>query len=110
MGNYRGGVTFFRQNNEIVSVETVAPQPIGSLNLYPNPASERLTLSYTGLQPGSGQVTIFAITGQAVITEQYVLNSQSGQLDMDLGKLLPGIYFVQLSQGNQVMTRKLVVQ
>lgn len=110
VGNYRGGLSFYQQNNNIFSsVSLIEPEQPASMVIYPNPANEGLTLSYDGLQPGSSTVTVFSIAGQAVMIENHNVAATKDQLQLNIQHLQPGMYFVQMRQGNTVLTRKLVV-
>ena len=60
-----------------------------ALELYPQPASDRLTLA--GL-PASGQLVIRNLAGQTVHLQQVT----SPQLVLDLAALQPGMYVVQI--------------
>ena len=75
-----------------------------ALELYPQPASDRLTLA--GL-PASGQLVIRNLAGQTVHLQQVT----SPQLVLDLAALQPGMYVVQILNraGAPLQARRMVV-
>ena len=75
-------------SNELTSKQIV---------LYPNPFTDYITVS----EPSdSMQLILFDQTGRLV-------ESDYEQLE-DLGNLLPGIYFLQISTGNSTSIQKVV--
>lgn len=87
----------------------------GSLNenemkfeIYPNPASDALTVLYTGNQSGDCKLEIVNAVGQTV-AEQAVDGAVSNlNLNNDIK---PGIYWIQLKQNQQVLhVQKLIIE
>jgi endonuclease I len=69
--------------------------------VYPNPASEYLMIS--GLE-GSSKVAIYTVLGQLVQTQDF-----EGEIKIDLD-LNVGIYTVQVTNGNESVTKKIIVK
>lgn len=70
----------------------------GSLKLYPNPASDYVTIS--GLKQKS-LLKIYALSGQMVLSQTYIPDSQ-----LDVGRLKSGIYLVQIDNVTFKLIRK----
>jgi len=69
-----------------------------SIQLYPNPASTSFKLSE--------EVTSVAVYN---VSGQRVLSFKSSLEDYDISSLNSGIYFVKIDNGNQVITKKLMI-
>ncbi len=87
--------------SETTGMTALAP---AALELYPQPASDRLTLA--GL-PASGQLVIRDLAGQTVHLQQVT----SPQVVLDLAALQPGMYVVQILNraGEPLHARRMVV-
>ena len=85
--------------NGIYDVET------GTLTLYPNPASTTVTLTVTGFD-GEVEVEIVDMNGKRVSA----LRTQNSELQIDLGQIATGAYFVRVTGEHQTAVRKLIVK
>jgi len=74
--------------------------------LYPNPASNQVSLSTTGYE-SIKMVTIFDAKGYLI---QSVDAGQSESLTINLERMSPGIYFVRTITDQQVNTDKLIIR
>jgi trimeric autotransporter adhesin len=72
-----------------VGVDNVQ-SPASSLNLYPNPASNQITINVAAVMDGT--ITITNIIGQKVLTQEYHCNS----VTIDVADLPKGIYIVKV--------------
>lgn len=81
---------------------TVAEQTIDGLNVYPNPANNVLNI-YANEKINS--VTILNTVGTIVYSNN-TMNMNGNQLD--ISSLKPGIYFVTISSGTGIVTKKIV--
>jgi photosystem II stability/assembly factor-like uncharacterized protein len=69
-------------------------QQMSSLNIYPNPATDQLTIELS--EPGSninGTITIFGMSGLALIQQQV----RDSRTEINISSLPKGVYFVKLS-------------
>lgn len=92
------------ENVVIVGIEEfVGIQQIG---IYPNPASESVTIQCEG-QNGLEQINVFDVNGRMVMSA-----SATGQIHrLDISNLQQGIYFVKVRTSDGYMTnKKLIVQ
>ena len=96
--------------NDRVGFSTIAGNGIydvenGTLTLYPNPASEVVTLTVTGFD-GEVNVEIVDMNGKRVSS----LRTQNSELQIDLGQIATGAYFVRVTGEHQTAVRKLIVK
>ena len=74
------------------------------LDIFPNPASETITISYNGQQPE--KVSLFDLSG-ALVMEYFP--AVGGNLSvMDISGVNSGFYFLKISFNNNTVTRKIV--
>lgn len=72
---------------------SIGEQNLTSLNVYPNPAHDVLTIE--GLQ-GNTMITIFDLNGRQLTQGQ----SQNSIENVDVSGLANGVYFIQIRSGN----------
>lgn len=82
-------------------------QAEGRVVLFPNPASDRLSITFPGMT-GEVVISIFDGAGRAVRTEQ--VNQAAGTLYMlDTDALANGTYIVDVQQGDERVAQQLLV-
>ncbi|MFB6307473.1 MAG: T9SS type A sorting domain-containing protein, partial [Flavobacteriales bacterium] len=79
---------------------------INNLNLYPNPAKDKLNIDLTDSTSDTYQLKIINNSGQIV----YSNNSFSSSDVVDISSYPPGLYFFEMVNGGDVYRRKIVVQ
>ena len=80
-----------------------------ALAAYPNPASGKVTVAFSGMESASGTVVIRNLLGERV--KEITVSGTSGKVTFDATDLNSGIYFYSLVvNGNAVATKKLVVR
>lgn len=78
-----------------------------SLSLYPNPAKNQVTLTYTGSQILKS-ATIIDVNGKVV--HQLDLSAFYQSKQIDLSELASGIYFIQVQGSSESTVKKLIIQ
>ena len=78
--------------------------------MFPNPASNLLTVEVPMENESDVQVTIMDPAGKLAVQQNRVLAKGDNQMTFDLNSLPNGVYFVQVRNGENTATRKLVVQ
>jgi len=73
--------------SESVGVEDLSNNEGDTMELYPNPAGEKITIKVTGY-PSSVQITLFDLLGSQVLQQEV-----SQDATINLAHLKPGIYF-----------------
>jgi blue copper oxidase len=77
----------------------------GSLSVFPNPASEELTISVSATNGAPLQVVVYNALGETVATETSTLSV----VKLNTRKWANGIYAVTVNYKGQTLTRKVVV-
>ena len=76
---------------------------IEGLNFYPNPVSNGKIYIISKLSLDK-EITIFDVLGKKVL--QTILNSR----ELNISALSPGVYIIQIKEGEATATRKLIVK
>lgn len=100
---------FFEISYEWVGVENTEVKTTEVL-AYPNPFSNKVSISLTLEEVSDTQIQIFDLTGKQVkslVSEK--LNAGTHQFDWDATGMSAGIYFYSLTVGNELLTKKLVL-
>lgn len=79
----------------------VSESQVEAVELYPNPTDGRLTIRACGMQ----QVSLFNALGQRILTLQLDADS----LTLDLSSYDSGVYLLQITTPNGIVSRRLVV-
>ncbi len=80
-----------------------------SFDVYPNPATESLTIKVTGENPSGARIEVISITGK-VVRSAGLLHSDN-QLNLDIASLQAGVYAVRLVSSNgSVISKKILKQ
>lgn len=75
-------------------------------NVYPNPSNGVFTIDYNGNSASPVNVTVVDVQGRVLIHNTYNTGSVNDQINMkDASK---GVYFVELSVGNEKITQKII--
>jgi hypothetical protein len=77
--------------------------------MYPNPANDHLTLEIPMESEQAVTATIFDLSGKIAQTQTRSLAKADNIMNFDLNLMPNGIYFVQVRNGENIHTRKLVV-
>jgi hypothetical protein len=80
-----------------------------SLDLYPNPAKEFVDISYRFALSGNAELTITDITGREIYSDVIISDGEEINRRINLKEINKGIYFVTVSQSEQKITRKLIL-
>ncbi len=79
-----------------------------ALKVYPNPAHHQLTVDYVLEISGTAQLRIIDMAGKTI--QELPLSVNVDELQFDVSDLVPGMYFVQLMNGDELVTEKFVKQ
>lgn len=93
VGVFSGGISLYTQNTSL----TVQAKPeLLTLMVYPNPAKQRLTISWGELAAGSDALLrVFDMTGRLVKTE----TGKRSPHFLEIADLVPGVYLLHVQVG-----------
>ncbi|MBU3663818.1 MAG: T9SS type A sorting domain-containing protein, partial [Bacteroidetes bacterium] len=98
-----------KKGNETTGISEQVTSGSNLLNIYPNPASNTVIFDYMVIKHSStSKITISNIAGATIHT--IPLKQMSGQYEMNVHGLSPGIYFIELRNNDALISvKKLVV-
>lgn len=108
-GNYRGGLSFYQQVDYIISVEEVEDVTASwNVKLYPNPATDQLTISMEHA-PANTQVKVelLDVLGRKVYTHNIGTTQQKS---MDVSAVPTGLYLCRIVAGDQQQIQKVLIK
>ncbi len=105
-----GGNNFFLDNINVTSsnIGLEESEFAHGLGMYPNPASNSLTLTFEGGLEQDAGISFSDLSGRVIRT----LNAARGATDLHIENLnLPsGLYIVSIKSGEETVTKKLIVE
>lgn len=90
--------------NQITSLPS--SQEMVQFSIFPNPVSGQITISAANFNLTS--IQIFNVAGVVVCSES--VNTKVSDYKLDISSLLKGLYLVRISDGENCMTEKIVIQ
>lgn len=86
-----------------VGVASAPDNEIADFNLYPNPALNDVVY-ITTKENAIKEIKVFDVFGKVVLTDRIRNNA------LDISRLIPGVYVIQVVEKKKTKTRKLVVK
>ncbi len=84
---------------------------IRSLQVYPNPASDKILVSFTTNRINKITISIVDLTGKEIMQYQKdVISNGLQTFDLSLNMLKKGLYFVKIDDGNSTSSKKIIVR
>lgn len=80
-----------------------------NVQLYPNPATENVTLSLDAYTPASMQIQVLDMLGKTVYTSNNYTVSGAQKYQIPVSGLAAGVYTVRIRIGSYLMSEKLMV-
>ncbi len=93
--------------SKVISMEMAAGQ--GRFQLFPNPATDRVTLSLPSNGFAETTLTILDLLGRQLLKQKILPGPGSGQVDISLSEIPTGIYLLRMEIGREVWQERLVV-
>ena len=80
-----------------------------NLDIFPNPVKNRLNISFTLDKTTDVKLVVFDEIGR-VVKKEKVVNGYSGKnnISLNTASLDPGIYFLSLNIGSEIVTKQIV--
>ncbi|MEL7340579.1 MAG: T9SS type A sorting domain-containing protein, partial [Bacteroidota bacterium] len=90
-----------------IQVETIA----NALQVYPNPASDLLTVEFAGLETQTYRIEIFDLAGKRLYVEELgeIEAGVVGQRNLEVRDWARGVYVVRLRSPQQSISQKLLI-
>ena len=92
------------------NVLTEKAEGIHSLQIYPNPASEAITVGFSLSEAISMQADIIDMLGKTIHTQNVDAVEGFNKAEFDVMNLYNGIYFLRMQCGEEIITRKFIVK
>lgn len=103
LGNYSGGLGFFRGLSTQFSIEEQGRQT--DCELYPNPAGVTVSLRFNAFNVSFKEISVTDIGGRVI----YSLDSRNNVVEIPVQQFRSGVYFVHIRTGEKSAVKKLVV-
>jgi hypothetical protein len=95
----------------IITSHTNSDLPVAEMTVYPNPATEQVTLSFFALVSSeSSVINIYSIDGKLQYTQTVSVGSGENNIPVNVNRLQAGLYLVELSSGERKMCQRIVVR
>ena len=106
----RQATTVTLSANGVLGTRNAAAAEAMSLNVFPNPAAGRATVSYNVAKSEQVRVTLTDLMGREVrVLENGVKAAGTQTVSLNSADLAAGTYLVRVQSGEQVATRKVVL-
>ena len=79
-----------------------------SLDFYPNPVRDKVTIEMDGDEKRDLDIKIFDINGRLVLSREFE-SFQAGELTIDVNSLNNGTYLMQLNNGRELQSGKFMI-
>jgi Secretion system C-terminal sorting domain len=83
---------------------SVNAQSLETLNVYPNPVGSTGRIFVNSKTNFPKEIEIFDVLGKSVLL------TTIANKELNIASLLPGVYIIQISEGIQRATRKLIIK
>jgi hypothetical protein len=67
------------------------------LSVFPNPAKDKATVSFTATEEGTANITITDLMGRVLFTQQIEVQAGANKVSLPLINYAPGIYFMHVA-------------
>jgi hypothetical protein len=81
-----------------------------SYKVYPNPTSGDLTIDFEASEAGPMSVVITDVTGRIVLSQNYEVAAGINNIPVSLSGNTTGVYLMEIKQGTQKQTVKVILQ
>lgn len=103
------GRGYFRSTTLLTGTKNVQSNKV-KLNAYPNPTSDVTNFTFNSSKFGAAVVTIYDLSGKAVMTKNVELVSGSNTISMNLANLTSGYYLASVSGSTNTQAVKILVK
>ena len=100
-GTVYGDMMSFTTTASIVSIDANTT----TMTLYPNPASEKVTIALSRVESGA-KVVVSDMQGRVILSD----NMASDTYELSVENLSSGVYYIRVIDGTSIHTQKLIVK
>ncbi len=105
------GSTNFRTDGETLATDEQEVEVFAesALKLYPNPASNALTVEYVSATEGDVWMIVYNLSGQRVLQQQTTAVTGGNKQTINTESLSSGVYVLQINNGGQIQHIKFTI-
>ena len=92
-----------------VSVEEEKPATAIDMAIFPNPASDHVSILVTPIEEGMYTLTLYDILGQELLSKSYDFNKGTNQVTLPVNTIKNGYYFVKVQHQHHSVSKKFIV-
>jgi hypothetical protein len=79
------------------------------LNIYPNPVSDYMTVSFSSMYNEAFEVVLSSVDGKQIMKKEFISNNGVNKYKIDIPEFAQGIYLLKLTNSKETVTRKIVI-
>ncbi|MBK9285157.1 MAG: T9SS type A sorting domain-containing protein [Sphingobacteriaceae bacterium] len=106
---YTGALLSYVFSNQTIGVKEMSKTESVFL-LYPNPATNHITLKVSLDKESNTSVFIINCLGQVIVEQKTQFHTGENEFTMPVQNYTPGIYFLKFKNGNTEQVRKFIVE
>lgn len=80
------------------------------VSIYPNPANNNFNVAFTSVSNQKISVVVYDMMGKVISNTESAINVGYNKLYVNLQNATKGLYFVNITNGNEKVTKKLIVE
>jgi len=84
----------------------IAESENGVVNIFPNPAADRLNIHSNEFLFNEVIVELYDIFGKKIVSEKYL--HSGNEISLNVSDLLPGMYLAEITQGDKTFRKKFI--
>lgn len=104
LSDFHGGVYLYEAFDTTLTA-TMSPVSHIDMEIYPNPAADRVRIRVSGADPGGGVLRILDTYGR----KMREIEMKSREIELDVSRFHQGIYFVVYQSNSMLEVRRMVV-
>jgi len=93
-----------------ITVGTEEKELFNTLTIFPNPANDKVVISFNGGEPQNIKLELLSLTGNTLLTEHLHYLKGDFQKTLDVNSFSKGIYYLRLTGDSGISVKKLIVQ
>ena len=88
----------------------IADNTLSGMKLYPNPATDNVTVAFAATESANATLSIYNLMGQQVYAESIVVNEGNNMVRINTSAFQAGVYMVNIKTNKGTSTQKLIVK